>query len=69
MADNVHTNLMNNVDPIIQFLSGQDWMHVVQEHIELLFSFPEWNDYGHFVPGYAIVWAVFASFFDTLKKF
>lgn len=48
------TCLVDDVDAVVELLPLEDWVQVIQPELEVLVSFPEGDDDGHFLQGYAV---------------
>lgn len=57
-----HTNLVDDIDPIFNLLSAQDWVQVVKPVFQVVVSVSEWDDYGHLLFGPAVRRSVFPPF-------
>lgn len=57
-----HTNLVDDIDPIVDLLSAQDWVQVVKPVFQVVVSVPEWDDDGHLLFRPAIRRSVFSPF-------
>lgn len=63
---NTHTqtNLVDDIDPIVDLLSAQDWVQIVKPVFQVVVSVPEWDNDGHLLFWPAVWRSVFPAFCD-----
>lgn len=52
------THLIDNIDAVVQLLTLQDWVQVIEPVLEVFLPVAEWNDDGHLVRRDAVLGGV-----------